>query len=86
MLSFFSDLPATALTVIRVSFDKHAVIIQIVAQKCMTKPLTVTFGILKRILTDMERAVTVSLTNQQNLDNWLTVHRSITLVDFQLGA
>ena len=54
------------MTIIRVSFNKHAVSIQTVAQKYMTKTLAVTVDILKRILTDMERTVTVSLTYQQN--------------------
>jgi len=30
--------------------------------------------------------IRLKLTQKKNLDDWLTVHRSITLVDFQLDA
>ena len=36
--------------IIRVSYNKNTVIVQIIVQKCMIKPLNTTFDILKQIL------------------------------------
>jgi hypothetical protein len=40
----------TTVAIIRVSYNKNTVNVQIIIQKCMIKPLNITFDILKQIL------------------------------------
>jgi len=42
--------PATLMTINKVLYNNNTIGIQIPVQKCMLRPLTITFNILKRIL------------------------------------